>query len=58
MQIHQPREPHSVFPHLTVVLLAPGITWDIYKELLISLVSFFFMGFRVLFLLLWVDIYI
>jgi ABC-type Mn2+/Zn2+ transport system permease subunit len=64
----------AVFPHLTVVLLAIGMfftTWffvyevtstkytrDIYKELLISLVASLFMGFGVLFLLLWVDIYV
>uniref|UniRef100_A0A8C2N2A5 Dolichyl-diphosphooligosaccharide-protein glycosyltransferase subunit TMEM258 n=1 Tax=Cricetulus griseus TaxID=10029 RepID=A0A8C2N2A5_CRIGR len=56
----------AVFPHLTVVLLAIGIlctawffdTCDIYKELLISLVASLFMGFGVLFLLLWVDIYV
>ncbi|XP_050012751.1 transmembrane protein 258-like [Alexandromys fortis] len=62
-----------VFPHLTVVLLAIGMfftawsfiykvtstkyTCDIYKELLISLVVSLFMGFGVLFLLLWVGIY-
>ncbi|RXM91770.1 Transmembrane protein 258 [Acipenser ruthenus] len=33
-------------------------TRDIYKELLISLVASVFMGFGVLFLLLWVGIYI
>uniref|UniRef100_A0A8C6I3V2 Dolichyl-diphosphooligosaccharide-protein glycosyltransferase subunit TMEM258 n=1 Tax=Mus spicilegus TaxID=10103 RepID=A0A8C6I3V2_MUSSI len=64
----------AVFPHLTVVLLAIGMfltawffiyevtstkyTRDIYKELLISLVASLFMGFGVLFLLLWVGIYI
>ncbi|ETE70290.1 Transmembrane protein, partial [Ophiophagus hannah] len=64
----------SVFPHLTVVLLAIGMfftawffvyevtstkyTRDIYKELLISLVASLFMGFGVLFLLLWVGIYV
>ncbi|MBW03425.1 transmembrane domain-containing protein, partial [Eschrichtius robustus] len=63
----------AVFPHLTVVLLAIGMfftawffvyevtstkyTRDIYKELLISLVASLFMGFGVLFLLLWVGIY-
>ncbi|XP_007456572.1 PREDICTED: transmembrane protein 258-like [Lipotes vexillifer] len=63
----------AVFPHLTVGLLAIGMfftawffiyevtstkyTWDIYKELLISLVASFFMGFGVLFLLRWVSIY-
>ncbi|KAG8123707.1 hypothetical protein E2320_019003 [Naja naja] len=64
----------AVFPHLTVVLLAIGMfftawffvyeatstkyTWDIYKELLISLVASLFMGFGVLFLLLWDGIYV
>ncbi|XP_062052020.1 LOW QUALITY PROTEIN: transmembrane protein 258 [Lepus europaeus] len=64
----------AVFPHLTVVLLAIGMfftawffvyevtstkyTRDIYKELLISLVASLFMGFGVLFLLLWVGIYV
>ncbi|KAL1247119.1 hypothetical protein QQF64_022495 [Cirrhinus molitorella] len=58
----------AVFPHLTVVLLAIGMfftawffvyevtstkyTRDLYKELLISLVASLFMGFGVLFLLL------
>ncbi|XP_038180616.1 transmembrane protein 258-like [Arvicola amphibius] len=62
----------AVFPHLTVVLLAIGIfftgwffiykvtstkyTCDIYKELLISLLASLFMGFGILFLLLWVGI--
>ena len=31
---------------------------DIYKELLVSLVASLFMGFGVLFLLLWVGIYV
>uniref|UniRef100_A0A2K6RNY8 Dolichyl-diphosphooligosaccharide-protein glycosyltransferase subunit TMEM258 n=1 Tax=Rhinopithecus roxellana TaxID=61622 RepID=A0A2K6RNY8_RHIRO len=64
----------AVFPHLTVVLLAISMfftawffvyeitstkyTRDIYKELLISLVASLFMGFGVLFLLLWVGIYL
>uniref|UniRef100_A0A8C5XT03 Dolichyl-diphosphooligosaccharide-protein glycosyltransferase subunit TMEM258 n=1 Tax=Microcebus murinus TaxID=30608 RepID=A0A8C5XT03_MICMU len=64
----------AVFPQLTVVLLAIGMffaawfflyevtstkyTRDIYKELLISLVASRFMGFGVLFLLLWVGIYV
>ncbi|KAJ8314670.1 hypothetical protein KUTeg_006820 [Tegillarca granosa] len=63
----------AVFPHLTVVLLGIGIffmawffvyevtsnkfTRDIFKELLVSLVASVFMGFGVLFLLLWVGIY-
>ncbi|XP_026166934.1 transmembrane protein 258-like [Mastacembelus armatus] len=58
----------------TVVLLAIGMfftawffvyevtstkyTRDVYKELLISLVASLFMGFGVLFLLLWVGIYV
>ncbi|XP_059964855.1 transmembrane protein 258-like [Mesoplodon densirostris] len=64
----------AVFPHLTVVLLATGMfftawflvyevtstkyTWDIYKKLLISSVASLFMGFGVLFPLLWVGIYV
>lgn len=64
----------AVFPHLTIVLLSIGIffmAWffvyevtstkynrDIYKELLVSLVASLFMGFGVLFLLLWVGIYV
>ncbi|ELT99113.1 hypothetical protein CAPTEDRAFT_98579 [Capitella teleta] len=64
----------AVFPHLTVVLLGIGIffmawffvyevtstkfTRDIFKELLVSLVASFFIGFGVLFLLLWVGIYV
>ncbi|XP_029649637.2 transmembrane protein 258 [Octopus sinensis] len=64
----------AVFPHLTVVLLGIGIffmAWffvyevtstkfsrDIYKELLVSLFASVFMGFGVLFLLLWVGIYV
>ncbi|XP_055476940.1 transmembrane protein 258-like [Psammomys obesus] len=63
-----------VFLHLTVALLAIGMffaawffvyevtstkyTRDLYKELLISLVASLFVGFGVLFLLLWVGIYI
>ncbi|XP_061046967.1 transmembrane protein 258-like [Eubalaena glacialis] len=63
----------AVFPRLTVGLLATGMfftawffvyevtstkhTRDIYKELLISVVASLFMGFGVLFLLLWVGIY-
>ncbi|KAL2093769.1 hypothetical protein ACEWY4_011081 [Coilia grayii] len=62
----------AVFPHLTVVLLAIGMfftawffvyevtstkyTRDVYKELLISLVASLFMGFGVLFLLLWSQV--
>merc|ERR1712170_24129 len=64
----------AVFPHLTVVLLGIGIffmawffvyevtstkfTRDLFKELLVSLVASIFMGFGVLFLLLWVGIYV
>lgn len=64
----------AVFPHLTVVLLGIGIffmawffvyevtsnkfTRDVFKELLVSLVASVFMGFGVLFLLLWVGIFV
>ncbi|XP_060222250.1 transmembrane protein 258-like [Meriones unguiculatus] len=64
----------AVFPHLTVILLAVGMlftawfftyevtsakhTRDIYKGLRISLVASLFMGFGVLFLLLWVVVYL
>uniref|UniRef100_A0A8C6FL09 Dolichyl-diphosphooligosaccharide-protein glycosyltransferase subunit TMEM258 n=1 Tax=Moschus moschiferus TaxID=68415 RepID=A0A8C6FL09_MOSMO len=64
----------AIFPHMTVVLLAVDMffpswffvykaastryTWDIYKELLISLVALLFMGFGVLCLLLWVSVYV
>ena len=63
----------AVFPHLTVVhtigmfftawffvyeVTSTKYTRDIYKEFLISLVASLFMGFGVLFLLLWVSIYI
>lgn len=64
----------AVFPHLSVVLLSIGIffmawffvyevtstkfTRDIFKELLVALVASVFMGFGVLFLLLWVGIYV
>ncbi|ELK08290.1 transmembrane protein 258 [Pteropus alecto] len=64
----------AVFPHLTMVLWAIHMfstawffiyevtstkyTRDIYKQLLISLVASLFMGFGVLFLLLWVGIYV
>ncbi|KAL3882002.1 hypothetical protein ACJMK2_028383 [Sinanodonta woodiana] len=64
----------AVFPHLTVVLLGIGIffmAWffvyevtsnkfnrDIFKELLVALVASVFMGFGVLFLLLWVGIFV
>ncbi|MRB67507.1 hypothetical protein GH825_29405, partial [Bacillus thuringiensis] len=64
----------AVFPHLTIVLLCICIffmAWffvyeatstkfkrDIFKELLVSFVASVFMGFGVLFLLLWVGIYV
>ena len=64
----------AVLPHLTVVLLSIGIffmAWffvnevisikysrNIYIDLLVSLVASLFMGFGVLFLLLWVGIYV
>lgn len=64
----------AVFPHLTVVLLGIGIffmawffvyevtstkfTRDLTKEMIVALVASIFMGFGVLFLLLWVGIYV
>merc|ERR1712071_750015 len=64
----------AIYPHLSLVLLAIGLfftawffvyevtstkyTRDIYKELLVALVAALFMGFGVLFLLLWVGIYV
>ncbi|XP_013384077.1 transmembrane protein 258 [Lingula anatina] len=64
----------ATFPHLTVVLLGIGLffmawffvyeatstkyTRDLYKEILVSLVASIFMGFGILFLLLWVGIYV
>merc|ERR1711911_135720 len=64
----------AVFPHLTVVLMGIGIffmAWffvyevtaskfgrSLKKELVTSLVASVFMGFGVLFLLLWVGIYV
>lgn len=64
----------AVFPHLTLTLLSIGIfftawffvyevtstkyTRDFYKELLVALVASLFMGFGILFLLLWVGIYV
>eukprot|EP00058_Branchiostoma_floridae_P008396 XP_002593884.1 hypothetical protein BRAFLDRAFT_75659 [Branchiostoma floridae] len=55
----------AVYPHLTLVLLgfvyevtSNKYTRDLYKELLVSLVASLFMGFGVLFLLLWVGIYV
>ncbi|PRD36612.1 UNVERIFIED_CONTAM: Transmembrane protein [Trichonephila clavipes] len=55
----------AVYPHLTLVLLGIGLyevtstkfTRDVFKELLISLVAAVFLGFGILFLLLWVGIY-
>ncbi|XP_044246273.2 transmembrane protein 258-like [Ursus arctos] len=63
----------AVFPHLTMVLLATAMhfttwffvyevtsirhPWDTYKDPLL-LVTLFFMGFGVLFQLLWIGIYI
>ncbi|KAJ8032302.1 hypothetical protein HOLleu_25791 [Holothuria leucospilota] len=64
----------AIYPHLTLVLLSIGIffmawflvyevtgnkyTRDLYKELLVALVASLFMGFGILFLLLWVGIYV
>jgi hypothetical protein len=64
----------AVFPHLSVVLLGIGIffmawffvyevtstkfTRDILKELSVAFVASIFIGFGVLFLLLWVGIYV
>jgi len=64
----------SVYPHLTVVLLSIGIffmawffvyevtatkyTRDLFKELVVALVASVFMGFGILFLMLWVGIYV
>ncbi|XP_035217582.1 transmembrane protein 258 isoform X1 [Stegodyphus dumicola] len=64
----------AVYPHLTLVLLGFGLffmawffvyevtstkfTRDVFKELLISFVAAVFLGFGVLFLLLWVGIYV
>ncbi|CAB4007459.1 transmembrane 258 [Paramuricea clavata] len=64
----------AVFPHLTLVLMSIGLfftawffvyevtsskfTRDIYKELLVALVASLFLGFGILFLLLWVGIYV
>lgn len=64
----------AVFPHLSVVLLGIGIffmawffvyevtstkfTRDIMKELSVAFVASVFIGFGVLFLLLWVGIYV
>ncbi|KAF8782153.1 Transmembrane protein 258 like protein [Argiope bruennichi] len=64
----------AVYPHLTLVLLGIGLffmawffvyevtstkfTRDIFKEAVISLVAAIFLGFGILFLLLWVGIYV
>ncbi|KAL7992010.1 hypothetical protein Chor_016266 [Crotalus horridus] len=44
--------------HSNYEVTSTKYTRDIYKELLISLVASLFMGFGVLFLLLWVGIYV
>ncbi|KAA0203891.1 hypothetical protein HAZT_HAZT000334 [Hyalella azteca] len=64
----------TIFPHLTLVLLSIAIfftawffvyevtstklTRDFVKEVLIAIAASFFMGFGILFLLLWVGIYV
>ncbi len=64
----------SVYPHLSVVLLAIGLfftawffvyevtstkfTRELMKEILLSVIASVFMGFGTLFLLLWVGIYV
>ncbi|XP_042873433.1 transmembrane protein 258-like [Penaeus japonicus] len=64
----------AIYPHLTLVLMSIGIfftawffvyevtstklTRDFFKECLIALVASVFMGFGILFLLLWVGIYV
>ncbi|MCL4129109.1 UNVERIFIED_CONTAM: hypothetical protein GTU68_058194 [Idotea baltica] len=64
----------AVYPHLTLVLLTIGIfftawffvyevtstklTRDIFKEILVAIVASIFMGFGIVFLLLWVGIYV
>jgi len=64
----------AIFPHLTLILLGIGIfftawflvyevtttkkTRSILKELFIAMVAASFMGFGLLFLLLWVGIYV
>ncbi|KAF6025256.1 TMEM258 [Bugula neritina] len=64
----------AIYPQLTLILLAIGVffmawffvyevtstkfTRDLTKELLVSLVASLFMGFGVMFLLLWVGIYV
>lgn len=44
--------------HISYEVTSTKFTRDVYKELLISLVASLFMGFGVLFLLLWVGIYV
>ncbi|CAG7834042.1 unnamed protein product [Allacma fusca] len=64
----------AIFPHLTLILLGIGIFFTgwffvyevtttsktrlLFKELVIALVAASFMGFGLLFLLLWVGIYV
>ena len=64
----------SVYPHLSVLLLLIGtfftawffvyevtstkITRDLSKELLIAFVASLFMGFGLMFLMLWVGLYV
>ena len=64
----------SVYPHLSVVILAIGLfytawffvyevtstkfTREVVKEVLLSMIASVFMGFGTLFLLLWVGIYV
>uniref|UniRef100_A0A0N7Z9Q9 Dolichyl-diphosphooligosaccharide-protein glycosyltransferase subunit TMEM258 n=1 Tax=Scylla olivacea TaxID=85551 RepID=A0A0N7Z9Q9_SCYOL len=64
----------AIYPHLTLVLMSIGVfftawffvyevtstklTRDFFKECLIALVASVFMGFGILFLLLWVGIYV
>lgn len=64
----------AIYPHLTLVLLSIGVffmawflvyevtankyTRDFFKELLVAMVASLFMGFGILFLLLWVGIYV
>lgn len=64
----------TVYPHLSVLLLLIGtfftawffvyevtstkITRDLLKELLIAFVASLFMGFGLMFLMLWVGIYV
>lgn len=64
----------AIFPHLTLILLGIGIFFTawffvyevtatkksraLFKELVIAIVAASFMGFGLLFLLLWVGIYV